>query len=101
MGARRPPVVGLAYESAFRTTAIKRRISTTTVTKGTRTWKTVMTPELTEVRAVVAIAVKAPGRMKAATYTPSARKITSTISVIPSFIAVDDKFLQLSPSVLL
>ena len=51
---------------------------------GTSVWKSVIVPELTEVSAVVAIAVNAPGMMKAATYIPTERKMISTRIPTPS-----------------
>ena len=44
----------------------------------------VMTPLFTEVSAVVAIAVSAPGRMNAATYMPMDRKMISTMRLTPA-----------------
>ena len=72
---------------------MKSKIKTTTAIRGVKVWKSVITPELTEVSAVVAIAVKAPGRTKAATYIPIARNITSTTIATPSFIALDARII--------
>lgn len=71
------------YSRARLTTAIIKRMITTTEISGISTWKSVCTPALTDVNAVVAIAVKAPGSMNAATYSPTARKMISTTSSTP------------------
>lgn len=85
-----PRKVLVVYASALRSTARNNRTITTTATSGTSVWKSVMVPELTEVSAVVAIAVKAPGSTKAATYNAIDRNMTSTTIVSPSDIAPAD-----------
>lgn len=64
------------------------RIVTITAESGMTTWNRVITPEFTEVSAVVAMAVSAPGSVNASTYRAKVRNMISIMRSIP-IVALD------------